>query len=587
MNASKTARLFLTLAVIALFAAIGLGASVQAAAAAPVLQVQSTHLPSSATSPKAPRPGLPLGGLAKYILAVSNSGDAATSAPVSVSFNLPAGLKATAVTSEKVGGSFVAWTCSIAADSRSINCAGPEVAGMPLPINPGQQACQPLGQCRILVTAAPDPGLRVGEVLTPTVEACGGGAAGCATASDPIEVVPHFEITNFDGGVFEGNVNPISPGNYDPVIEQSGEPETQAGAHPESASTTFMLTQTATLSGHVYATGDLDEVSVDLPAGFLANVNAAPTCAEADLSNGTNAPACPIGSQVGLVAIYSTNTTKPGELLRAYVPLFNMDPPEGRAALLGFNFQSAVYHLVGGLRRDPGVAGGYRASVKLLHSPQTVALWGSAVTVWGVPASSSHDIQRGIRFDGESCVSSEGTGVACPAPIPSPAPKKPFVSLPTSCEGPVRTEIAVTTLQGDKAKSSFLSHDNTSPIPNPIGADGCNALDFSPTLEARPTTNVADSPSGLDVNLHIPQNENPAGLATAHLKDTVVDPAGGGDDQSIGCQRPRRVLARPDRPGQAKTPPGVLTPPSSARWRWRHATARPSGQRRRLHRRPL
>ena len=38
--------------------------------------------------------------------------------------------------------------------------------------------------------------------------------------------------------------------------------------------------------------------------------------------------------------------------------------------------------------------------------------------------------------------------------------------------------------------------------------EGCNALSFEPTIEARPTTNLADAPSGLEFNLHVPQSED-------------------------------------------------------------------------------
>jgi hypothetical protein len=61
------------------------------------------------------------------------------------------------------------------------------------------------------------------------------------------------------------------------------------------------------------------------------------------------------------------------------------------------------------------------------------------------------------------------------------------------------------------------------------GNDGCNALDFSPTIQARPTTNVADAPSGFDVDVHTPQREEcdpgpplSCEAAEAHLKDTVL-----------------------------------------------------------------
>jgi hypothetical protein len=48
---------------------------------------------------------------------------------------------------------------------------------------------------------------------------------------------------------------------------------------------------------------------------------------------------------------------------------------------------------------------------------------------------------------------------------------------------------------------------------------GCNQLEFTPSLKAKPTTNVGDSPAGLEFGLHIPQNEDPDGLAEAHLRN--------------------------------------------------------------------
>ena len=53
---------------------------------------------------------------------------------------------------------------------------------------------------------------------------------------------------------------------------------------------------------------------------------------------------------------------------------------------------------------------------------------------------------------------------------------------------------------------------------------GCNGPDFSPTIEAKPSTNVADAPAGLHFDLHQPQkeNEDPEGSAEADLRDTRV-----------------------------------------------------------------
>jgi hypothetical protein len=51
---------------------------------------------------------------------------------------------------------------------------------------------------------------------------------------------------------------------------------------------------------------------------------------------------------------------------------------------------------------------------------------------------------------------------------------------------------------------------------------GCDAVAFEPSLTARPTTDAGDSPSGLDVDLHLAQDENPNSRATSALKDAVV-----------------------------------------------------------------
>ncbi|HEY7960969.1 MAG TPA: hypothetical protein VID29_03515, partial [Solirubrobacteraceae bacterium] len=56
---------------------------------------------------------------------------------------------------------------------------------------------------------------------------------------------------------------------------------------------------------------------------------------------------------------------------------------------------------------------------------------------------------------------------------------------------------------------------------------GCNLLQFSPGLSAQPETTVADSPTGLNIDLQVPQSEDPSTLATPPLRDaSIVLPAG-------------------------------------------------------------
>ncbi len=466
---------------------------------APVLEISSTHKP--------PHP-VPVGTYAKYELAVSNSGTSETSGNVTVEFTAAVGLEVVGVSTEKPFGLEV-WSCSIA-DPQSAECEGPEG----FTIGPGKEACQAaLGaSCHVFVTVKTNPSIPLGPAHS-EIKACGGGAAACTTAADdPLEIVPFdFDLHRFDGT----------------VLKKNGNPSTQAGAHPYTAATQFYLSAGLTESG---ASGPTTTVSdlplqqlkdaiVRLPAGFVGNPEAIQTCTQAQLAtrNGNNNN-CPPESQVGEVIVQFVD----GQPLEDSVGVYNMQRASGSAAvpigtpaLFAFNYSGVRVQIYAKVRTGDD----YGVTVITKNAGQTLAFEGIEFTFWGIPADPSHDADR-------FCPGMVGPkGEAKEKGCSSKAPLVPFLSLPTSCigeSGPgtaVRTFLDVTSWAGGSASASFLSHDNEG---NPIGAEGCNAVDFSPTLEARPTTSVADSPSGLDFDLHVPQNENPNGTVEAHLRDTTV-----------------------------------------------------------------
>src|SRR5262249_20626007 len=135
----------------------------------------------------------------------------------------------------------------------------------------------------------------------------------------------------------------------------------------------------------------------------------------------------------------------------------------------------------------------------------------AVVDLWGNPSDSGHDVLRG------SC-SIFLIGHDRPCPV-SPS-DTPFLTMPTSCSDSLQSSADATFLQsgGTDSKSAPMG----APDGNPVGVTGCGALAFNPTLKARPTTNVADAPSGLEVDLHIPQSNSQETLATANLKDATV-----------------------------------------------------------------
>ena len=45
---------------------------------------------------------------------------------------------------------------------------------------------------------------------------------------------------------------------------------------------------------------------------------------------------------------------------------------------------------------------------------------------------------------------------------------------------------------------------------------------FSPSIEVTAETSATDTPTGLEMNLRVPQNEDPNGVATASMQEAVV-----------------------------------------------------------------
>src|SRR4029453_16063797 len=113
-------------------------------------------------------------------------------------------------------------------------------------------------------------------------------------------------------------------------------------------------------------------------------------------------------------------------------------------------------------------------------------------------------------------------------------PKSPaFIRMPSQC-----TE---TTTFGAKARSWEEAAEGIEGLPhsaqangtdtegNPVGVSGSSLEEFKPTISAETTTNLADSPSGLDFTLHQPQDQQLGDVAPANLRDaTVTLPRGPG-----------------------------------------------------------
>lgn len=313
---------------------------------------------------------------------------------------------------------------------------------------------------------------------------------------------------------------------------EAGLPATQAGSHPYALTTslTFNHVVTGEEEGHlrVQTYGDPKDVVVNLPQGLLIDPRATETrCTEAELERPEGPASCPNAAAVGVVSIYLDYHEVSEE------PIYNMAPPAGVPAELGFNAAAIglVMHVGGNVR----TGGDYGLSADISDIPQEHPIYGVKLTLWGDPSNPIHDRERGLCADEEAKQIARETGI--PSSCPVERSTKPLLTLPTSCPGEATTTTTISTDSWQQPAN--LNPDGTPDLSDPRWQSasfsgppvtGCEKLDFSPKLTigtAEPQAASAESPSGLNVDLQLPQEASVNGLAEADLRDvTVTLPAG-------------------------------------------------------------
>lgn len=297
-----------------------------------------------------------------------------------------------------------------------------------------------------------------------------------------------------------------------------GPPDIQAGSHPWSLTTGFELnTTTNTLTGRAIPDGDVKDVEVNLPPGFTGDPTATPKCTAKQFvtpphfvfpesSYVVSGASCPPSTQVGVAEVEFLDG---GLTLKLHLGVYNLVAPPGVPAEFGFNGLGIPIVLAPSVR----TGGDYGLTVDVKNASQLLGIKGSTVTLWGVPADPVHDGLRG------ECLGQLGESLGS---CPGDAALRPFLSLPTSCTpGPLTATVSADSWQEPGVFAS-LGTETRDGAGTPLGVAGCDRLDFRPTITVQPDTSAADSPSGLRVHVHIPQNDDPAGLAEANLKKVVV-----------------------------------------------------------------
>ncbi len=284
-----------------------------------------------------------------------------------------------------------------------------------------------------------------------------------------------------------------------------GSRATRAAAHPDITSTVRFSTHFSD-NGDLKVDANLRDIKFDLPRGLVGDPRVGPKCSMIDLAGTFGAALCAPETQVGDVvvgvALYgSTDLAFP-------VGLYNIAAPPGVVARFGFNAVGTVVIL----DATVDAVGGYHIVARSRLSSQAVAITSLVSTLWGVPADPAHDSRR----------IPPATQFGAPAPpTPSSEPRRPFITAPTRCDqGPLKTTITVNSwTRPDENLSGSFDHDVDG---EPLIVDGCDDVGFTPTTSVIPDTTSPDAPTGLQVDLKLPQSNDPDGLGTAHLKDVKV-----------------------------------------------------------------
>ena len=285
------------------------------------------------------------------------------------------------------------------------------------------------------------------------------------------------------------------------VRDQNGNPYTQAGGHPFEAFTdinfrTHEVPNVPPNPPFITPDESVRTVNVDLPAGLVGNPQNMPQCTHAQLASGFGG-GCPANTQVGVTVL------KTGLGSNFTSAVYNLKPPKGVPAQFGFIALIPPVYINASVRDDGGL------SVTIPNISQALPLTGTSLTFWGVPGDPAHDPDRG------SCLNDGDPTIPCPFQ----GPVLPFLSNPTSCTGPVDTVLRANSWQNGAIESLTST--------TPVGASGCNAVPFDPSVNVQAGSQSSDSPTSMSVDVDLPQPQNPTGITESNLKKAVVSlPAG-------------------------------------------------------------
>jgi hypothetical protein len=344
------------------------------------------------------------------------------------------------------------------------------------------------------------------------------------------------------------------------VLKGDGSPATEAGTHPYELNARINFNEGPESPGQPgvpFPAGDLRDMRFQLPSGLIGNPASASLCTLAEFNTPRSSPyesslsgeSCPLKSQVGVVSMRSALD---GGSVRTF-GLFNLTPPPGVAAMLGTAPFGEPIAFAGNVRNTEGE---YGLDLEAQNFPQGLAIDGVEVVVWGTPWAASHDGQRG------NCLKETESSFPwskCSVGPPLNNRPKAFLTLPTSCTGPLHYAVSADSWEqpGQWVGDNALSRDAEG---NPMSLERCDRINFATTSFSQPTTTRASTATGFDFNLNVNQEGllNPEGLAGSQIRKAegfTINPSLGA---GLGVCTPSQFAAE-----TATSVPGTACPNNS------------------------
>ncbi|HKT83909.1 MAG TPA: hypothetical protein VJQ84_08765 [Solirubrobacterales bacterium] len=275
------------------------------------------------------------------------------------------------------------------------------------------------------------------------------------------------------------------------VYQGVGKQATQAGSHP------YAMTVDVGFEGTGPAgENSLHDLAIAMPPGLFENPTATRQiyCKAAEFSKprgltpweaSKSGESCRDMTQVGVITVRSTAAET-----RSF-GLFNLQPKKGEPAELGASPYGQPIVFVPSIREAKGE---YGITLRAAEVPQSLAVSGLSVTLWGTPWSVVHNDQRG------DCLNEVEPGFGwakCSVGPPGVSEYEPtaYLTLPTSCEEPLDFAVQARSWGGEGPIERSTSGKPT--------LEGCEKLEFEPRAEAHLGNPRASSPSGFDFDIRV------------------------------------------------------------------------------------